>query len=254
MDLATLGRCYGTSNRRIVVSVTLSVETSGQSGMLALRRDGELIEECELEHARRRHAQTLVAEAKSLLQRNQTQATDIDLVAVSIGPGSFTGLRVGVVFAKTFAFATAAKIVAVDTLHALALAAPESVCHVSAVSDAQREQVFVGNYKRISGNQWQRNSDIVIQDNKDWIAQSAESESDSFAVTGPALEKIADEIAVGVNVLSVSHWHPRAAHVGIIGEQLAAANEFADAHALEPFYLRKSAAEEKRDLAMAERP
>ena len=222
--------------------------------MLALRSGGELVEECETEHTRRRHAQTLVLEAQSLLRRHQLVAADVNLIAVSIGPGSFTGLRVGVVFAKTFAFATSAKLVAVDTLQALALAAGDQIQHVFAVSDAQREQLFVGDYKRVSGDIWNRHADIIIEDNDAWMEKLPAFAAESFAVTGPGLAKVADRIPHQVIVLDPTDWHPRASHVGIIGEQKADRSEFADAFTLEPFYLRKSAAEEKRDLAQIDSP
>jgi tRNA threonylcarbamoyladenosine biosynthesis protein TsaB len=224
------------------------------TGMLALRRDAELLEERELEHARRRHAQTLVAEVRALLDQHKVRPFDVTLVAVSIGPGSFTGLRVGVVFAKTFAYATSAKLVAVDTLHAMALSAPDSIQRVWAVSDAQREQVFVGEYERVAQDVWKRSHEIAIRDNEDWISQVAEGGDKNLAVTGPGLAKIKDAIPTTVQVLSQDDWHPRASHIGIIGEQLSANNQFADLHSLEPFYLRKSAAEEKRDQAIQASP
>ncbi|HUQ68608.1 MAG TPA: tRNA (adenosine(37)-N6)-threonylcarbamoyltransferase complex dimerization subunit type 1 TsaB, partial [Planctomycetaceae bacterium] len=83
----------------------LSLETSGLTGSIALDRDG-VVEQRELATAGRRHAQTLVAEMRDLLHAHGLRPADVNAVAVSIGPGSFTGLRVGVVCAKTFAYAT----------------------------------------------------------------------------------------------------------------------------------------------------
>ncbi|NQV27288.1 MAG: tRNA (adenosine(37)-N6)-threonylcarbamoyltransferase complex dimerization subunit type 1 TsaB [Rhodopirellula sp.] len=95
--------------------VILAVDTSGMCGTLALRCGGELLEERELEQTRRRHAQTLISEVQELLQAHHLAAADVGIVAVSQGPGSFTGLRVGIVFAKTLAYVTGCPIVAVDT-------------------------------------------------------------------------------------------------------------------------------------------
>ena len=100
--------------------VILAVDTSGMCGTIALQRDGELLEERELEQSRRRHAQTLISEVQELLQDHELGSSTVEIVAVSHGPGSFTGLRVGIVFAKTFAYATGCSIVAVDTLQAVA--------------------------------------------------------------------------------------------------------------------------------------
>ncbi|MFN5976898.1 MAG: tRNA (adenosine(37)-N6)-threonylcarbamoyltransferase complex dimerization subunit type 1 TsaB, partial [Planctomyces sp.] len=81
----------------------LAVETSGMTGSLALSADGQLLSERVLESEGRRHAQTLVSEVGLLLSGQGLTVGDLSAVAVSIGPGSFTGLRVGLVFAKTLA-------------------------------------------------------------------------------------------------------------------------------------------------------
>ena len=67
---------------------------------------------------------------------------------MSVGPGSFTGLRVGVVCAKTLAYATGARLAAVDTLEAIAANSPPDVETVHVITDAQRGDLFVGTYRR----------------------------------------------------------------------------------------------------------
>src|SRR4051812_47674672 len=107
--------------------LTLAIETSGPNGSVALSRDGALIDVQTLEREGRRHAQTLVVTIKSMFERAGLRAADCNVVGVSIGPGSFTGLRVGVVCAKTFAYATGAQVVAIDTFEAIAAASPDEV-------------------------------------------------------------------------------------------------------------------------------
>lgn len=230
-------------------SVTLGIETSGFVGMAALHCDGEIVEERQLERSRRRHAQTLVSQVQALLADHSLAPADVTLTAVSRGPGSFTGLRVGIVFAKTFAWATGSKLVAVDTFAAFAESAPPDISTMSIVSDAQREQVFVGNFSRSSAGHWIRAEPIEIVDNGVWIENVAAEARPEFAVSGPGLEKIADSLPDSVHRLPETDWNPRASHVAIIAERLAAAGQFADPAELEPFYLRRSAAEEKRDAA-----
>ena len=82
----------------------LAIETSGFEGSIALSENSDVLAQRELARAGRRHAQTLVLEVAELLESHSLQPDQIDVVAVSHGPGSFTGLRVGVVFAKTFAW------------------------------------------------------------------------------------------------------------------------------------------------------
>ncbi len=229
--------------------LTLSVETSGTQGFLALRQNGVTLIEHELEHARRRHAQTLISEIQATLLRFQFRPRDVGRIAVSIGPGSFTGLRVGVVFAKTFAFATGCQLVPVDTLAVVAQAAPADISEVMAVADAQREELFVGHYRRDSNGLWQRVTTIRIQSNAAWFADIEARASTTFAVTGPGLVKIRDQVPAAVQVLPEELWSPRAAHVAELSDRCPPLTSTDAISELEPFYLRKSAAEEKRDAS-----
>ena len=233
----------------------LAVDTSGMCGTLALRRDGQLLEERELEKSRRRHAQTLISEVQELLQAHDLASADIGVVAVSHGPGSFMGLRVGIVFAKTFAYATGCQIVAVDTLQAVAEAVSgdefREITRLHVVSDAQREQLFVSDLHRALDGLWKAAGPIDIVDCEAWQAQVAELASPEFAVSGPGLVKVAAELSESVHQLPEGMWTPRAANVAAIAERLAAAGQFADSFELEPFYLRKSSAEEKREAKLA---
>lgn len=235
--------------------VILAVDTSGMCGTLAISRDGKLLEERELEQSRRRHAQTLISEVQELLHAHEVASTDVEVVAVSHGPGSFTGLRVGIVFAKTFAYATGCQIVAVDTLQAVAEAVTggefRRVTRLQVVSDAQREQLFVSDFRRTPGGLWSADSPIDIVDCEAWQNQAAELASSEFAVSGPGLVKVADELSQSVLQLPKEMWTPRAANVAAIAERLALEGQFADAFELEPFYLRKSSAEEKREAKLA---
>ena len=126
--------------------LTLGVETSGLTGAVALRRDGQIIESVTLQHSGRRHAQTLVSEVDALLRRSNLTAKQLQVVAVSIGPGSFTGLRVGVVLAKTLGYALGCEVVAVDTFCAIAANSPSDVSEVVVLADAQRGELFAGRY------------------------------------------------------------------------------------------------------------
>lgn len=235
--------------------VILAVDTSGMCGTLAIRRDGKLLEERELEQSRRRHAQTLISEVQELLHAHEVASTDVEVVAVSHGPGSFTGLRVGIVFAKTFAYATGCQIVAVDTLQAVAEAVTgdefRGIARLQVVSDAQREQLFVSDFQRTPDGWWAAAGPIDIVDCEAWQNQAAELASSEFAVSGPGLVKVADELSHSVVQLPKQMWTPRAANVAAIAERHAREGQFADAFELEPFYLRKSSAEEKREAKLA---
>lgn len=108
--------------------ITLGIETSGRAGTIALVEGGTVVAERSLTASGRRHARTLVPELGELLRKTGHTPTEVDVVAVSIGPGSFTGLRVGVVCAKTFAYATGCRIIGIDTFLAVAagMSAPQT--------------------------------------------------------------------------------------------------------------------------------
>lgn len=226
---------------------TLGIETSGLGGSVALVHDGRCVAARELSRSGRRHARTLVAELKQLLGDNGTPAAAIAAVAVSIGPGSFTGLRVGVVCAKTLAYATGSRVVAVDTFLAVAAQAPDDVDSLQVVGDGQRGDLYLGRYQRANDGDWVRPGPIEIRPAVVWL----ESLQERDVVSGPGLERHLTRAAERCRVLPAELHHPRAETVALLGESLAQRGEFADLWTLEPFYLRRSGAEEKADAAAA---
>lgn len=226
--------------------LTLGIETSTFSGSIALLDECDVhIYERQLDPTGRRHARTLVPEIQSLLKMANRTVDELDLIAVSIGPGSFTGLRVGVVCAKTLAWATSAKIMAVDTYLAIASQSPPDVAAVQVVGDGQRSDLYVGRYRRGSDG-WVRDGDIFIRAADDWLAQLTADD----VVTGPGLERHAEAAALRCRVLPRDLWNPGAATVALLGQRrLDATGASDDVWLLEPFYLRKSGAEEKADMA-----
>ena len=228
--------------------LTLGVETSGMFGAVALRRDGQTIESVSLQQAGRRHAQTLAAEVDAMLRRAGVSSQELEVIAVSIGPGSFTGLRVGVVFAKTLAYAIGCRLAAVDTFRAMAAACPTNVSEVFVVSDAQRGDLFVGKYAfGDSSSGPMRVAEIAIESTGSFaqrFQEIAATRSD-IAITGPAVATLQAILPTAVRVLAPELQHPRAEFIAELGEQQVATGELSDPWRLEPFYLRRSAAEEK---------
>src|SRR6516225_1540671 len=102
----------------------LIVETSGRVGQVALALGDRLLRERRLDETRR-HARDLAPAVAELLNAESWTPRDVHGVVVGHGPGSYTGLRVGIMAAKVFAYATGAALIAVDTFAAIALQAPE---------------------------------------------------------------------------------------------------------------------------------
>ncbi|WP_437223048.1 tRNA (adenosine(37)-N6)-threonylcarbamoyltransferase complex dimerization subunit type 1 TsaB [Planctomicrobium sp. SH661] len=224
--------------------ITLAIETSGRAGSIALRRHGELCGEVELTASGRRHARTVVPEIGTLLQSHGLRPQEVELLAVSIGPGSFTGLRVGVVCAKTFAYAVGCPIVGVDSFLAVAAVQPD-VDHVWVIEDALRGDVCAGEYRCVNGR-WNNVTRPQLVAFDAWKAQLPAG----VLLCGPGLDQFGTELAAFP--LSPPELRtPRASAVAVLGEQAAAEGKLDDPWTLEPFYMRRSAAEEKADAASA---
>lgn len=223
----------------------LAVETSGRTGSIALLRESDGIVERLLTAEGRRHAQTLVADAESLLAGHGLSPRDVTCVAVSIGPGSFTGLRVGVVFAKTFGWLNKCPVVAVPTLAAVAAQAPTDADHIVTVADAQRGELFSAEYGR-TGSVLSPLTEVTIQTPAAVLTRIT---ADS-CVIGPALANHQDQFhqeQFPVTLAPESDWEPRAATIAALGHAAFRTGNIADPWKLEPFYIRRSYAEEKRD-------
>lgn len=223
--------------------LTLGIETSSFNGSVALTCGGEVLAQRDLDPTGRRHARTLVPEIQAMLTDAGHTAGELDLIAVSIGPGSFTGLRVGVVCAKTLAWAVGAKLVGVDTFLAIAAQSPADVDRVQVVGDGQRGDLYVGHYVRGAESGWSLEGAIGIAPAEEWLAGLTADD----VVTGLGLERHAAAAAARCRVLPRKLWTPHAATIAHLGEQCAVDGTTDDLWSLEPFYLRKSGAEEKAE-------
>ena len=125
----------------------LALETTDRTGSVAVARDDEVLLEIGLAEDVR-SAQSLAPGIRDLLARVAWQPADVDLVAVTVGPGSFTGLRIGVATAKAFAYAVGAEVLGIDTHEVLALPCPPEVSCLHTVVDAQRGQVAARRFRR----------------------------------------------------------------------------------------------------------
>jgi tRNA threonylcarbamoyladenosine biosynthesis protein TsaB len=233
--------------------ILLGIETSGFEGSVALVRDQSCLGEQRLNQVGRRHAQSLVLEIGQLLRSHGMTPQDVEAVAVSHGPGSFTGLRVGMVCAKTFAYATGCKFIAVDTFAAIAENAPADVTRLFVIEDAQRDDLFVGAFSRDESRHWKQVSPIQIVSRVDFLRDRTESD----VVTGPGLKKLDPAEARPKWLSATEICSPRASVIAELGrmklnsmgsEPLSSDTDFWLAS---PFYLRLSAAEEKRAALVA---
>ncbi|MEX0643039.1 MAG: tRNA (adenosine(37)-N6)-threonylcarbamoyltransferase complex dimerization subunit type 1 TsaB [Pirellulales bacterium] len=222
----------------------LAIETSGQRGSLAtlcgepdvLRtvRQTMLTEDT-------RTAQSLAPALQSLLADSGWSPDSIEVVAVAVGPGSFTGLRIGVTTAKTFAYAVSAEIVGVNTLTVLAQQVPPSPTSLWAIMDAQRGELFAARFDSTDGVALTiaRETSVVTQDA--WLAALQSGDR----VTGPALRRVLPRLPNDIAIVPEEYWQPMGEAVGQAGWQAYRAGHRDDIWKLVPHYYRVSAAEEK---------
>jgi tRNA threonylcarbamoyladenosine biosynthesis protein TsaB len=220
----------------------LAIEAACPPGSMALS-DGESVQAFRLiEHTRRTTA-TFAGIMRDLLRGADWQAGEIDLVATTEGPGSFTGIRIGVTAAKVFAYASGAAVVGVNTLEVIARQISTDV-DVEVVLDAQRGELFAARFRKRSDSlELLIPTEIIHAD--DWL----KSRTSGVVVSGPALGKLADRLRASVVVADESAWLPRAdtlAHCALLMKSDEVAS---DPLTLVPRYYRRSAAEEKADKA-----
>src|SRR5207248_2632342 len=127
----------------------LIIDTAHRRGQVAVALGERLAGASHLEEARR-HARDLVPRAHELLREQGWTARDLTGVIVNLGPGSYTGLRVGLMSAKTLAYATGCALVGVGSFAAIALQAPAAAPTVDVLADAQQGKIYV---QRFSGGQ-----------------------------------------------------------------------------------------------------
>ncbi len=192
--------------------------------------------------AESRTAQSILPAVDKMLTDAGWEISSLDLIAVSQGPGSFTGLRIGVTVAKTMAYALAAELIGVDSLAALAhqsiAAVPRGAC-VHTIADAQRGQLFAAAFVVADGRIERRDENRIV-DPAEWLPMLSAGD----VVTGTGMRHI-DVLPDDVIALDETAWKPDAQAVGQLARQHYAAGRRDDLWRIAPAYYRLSAAEEK---------
>ncbi|MEA1951485.1 MAG: tRNA (adenosine(37)-N6)-threonylcarbamoyltransferase complex dimerization subunit type 1 TsaB [Planctomycetota bacterium] len=219
----------------------LAIETTERIGSVAAMRDGQIICERSLDDSQR-SAQSLAPAVKALWVEVGWQPQDVDLVAVTVGPGSFTGLRVGIATAKTLAFCCGAEILGIDTLETIAAAAPSDVERLEVAIDAQRNEVVMQKFHRGSDGRFEPDQDPArLVDIDDWL----ENLQSGTVISGPILKKLANRLPKSVTPLPPEQSRPTAANIARLAACHYADGRRDDVWKLVPVYSRQSAAEEK---------
>jgi tRNA threonylcarbamoyladenosine biosynthesis protein TsaB len=223
------------------VSRAIALETSGRIGSIALVESGRVLAEEEFPHGLR-HAAGIIGILDRLTRAQKWTPRDIEEIYVSTGPGSFTGLRVGITVAKTLAFSIGAKVVAVPSTEVLAHNAPAGWQNSIIVLDAKRGQIFTARFVDVEGN-----PTIAEPPHLDTLAEMLGRSPRPVHLIGEGIPYHRPAIPEDPRVIVAdeSAWRARAAVVAKIGSQFARAGQFIDPQQLAPLYIRRPEAEEK---------
>ena len=224
----------------------LLLETSdaAQSGLAI---DGRIAEALRLPKGRE-HNRALVPGVQGLLERHGMKPADLTGIAVGIGPGSYTGLRIGVMLAKTLGYALGCPVVAVPTFPILA-AMVDGDGEVDAIADALKQTVYVQRFGAANeaGVRVPLDSLRAVK-LAEWMATLREGAT----VTGPGLELHAAALPATVRSVPVDADGVLVALLKLVPHIAALTRE--ELFAIEPLYVRGSSAEEKAKEARLSEP
>jgi len=228
--------------------VILALETAAPVGGVALVAAGEVLGERVLD-TQQQAAREILPALDGLLRELQRSADEIETVALSVGPGSFTGLRIGLASALGFCFGTPRRIVPVATLAAMALLAEGSKA-VIPMLDARKGQVYAGIY---ASDGTCRSSDRVA-DPLEFLRGLPSEGSFTFLGSGALLYRNEIRTVLGARAslipLEQAGW-PRAACVGLLGARMLAQGLALKPSEVRLQYLRASQAETEGPLRRA---
>ncbi len=198
----------------------------------------------------RRHGRDLVPAIQAVLVECGIALRGLGRIGVGLGPGSYTGLRIGVTAAKTLAYVSGAELVGVNSLEAVAANAPGGVLRVTVIADAQRGDLYVADFAREAPDvPLECQGPTRLEPLEAWVETGVGSE----LVLGPALEAARIRARLEGRVPldpSVSN-HPRWETLLDLALTPEAGLRGPDFWTLEPYYMRKSAAESKHEGAIA---
>ncbi len=235
----------------------LSIESSATTASIAILDDDVLRAEYTINY-KKTHSQTLLPMIDEIFKMTETEKDSIDVVAVSEGPGSFTGLRIGIATAKGIALALGKKTVGVPTLEALASNYYGTELKICPIMDARREHVYnaVYHYEKAANGHYNLIVDkeqrlILIDD----LLDELEADGSSVLVLGDASGLIRDKFEkrqadkakeIELIYAPAAMNSLKASSLALRAQALIDEGKLVDSSDLKPDYLRPSQAERER--------
>ena len=224
----------------------LALDASSQAASCALMREGSLRGEF-FANIGLTHSQTAMPMVEQLLAQTQTTLDEVDLFAVSTGPGSFTGLRIGVACIKGMALAKDKPCAGVSTLLALAAGASVFEGYICPVMDARREQVYTALFESTGGqiDRSRQDEALPLDELKRMLGALAPSPVLLVGDGAHLAFKVMGDLGQ-IRIAPERVLHQRASAIAEIASRMAADGHLTSAFDLAPAYLRLPQAERER--------
>lgn len=223
----------------------LGIDTSSMAASVAVIEDNKLICEYTI-NTKKTHSQKLMPMIENMLGLSDLNVREIDVIAVCEGPGSFTGLRIGMATAKAIAHVNDIPVIGVNSLEALA--ANMNLCDkkICSILDAQRNQVYTGRYQ-YEGTKLVEIKEIGIQQIDELLEELAQS-GEQWILVGEAVYKYEDKIREisNIEIPAASNNVTKAGSLCSVAKvKFDEGKDIFDCYTVNPLYIRKSQAEEQ---------
>tara|TARA_R110002020_G_scaffold262126_2_gene476510 strand:- start:73509 stop:74183 length:675 start_codon:yes stop_codon:yes gene_type:complete len=214
------------------MALILCLETTTTNCSVAIAKDGEVVvlrEDMGLNYSHAERLHTYIAE---VLESSDFGFNDLDAIAVSKGPGSYTGLRIGVSCAKGLCYALEIPLLAIDTLKSIAMQVASPIDYIIPMLDARRMEV----YSAVFSNDFEkiRDTEAQILDNHSFEFYL---ENGKTAFIGNGVLKF-KELREHENALYLTEALPSAREMAILGYNKYKIGDFEDVAYFEPYYLK----------------
>jgi tRNA threonylcarbamoyladenosine biosynthesis protein TsaB len=222
----------------------LGIDTSTKFCNLGLIEDEDILIEYTINGLKKKHSSILVPAIKDLLKTIELKMEEINGIAISIGPGSFTGLRIGLSVAKGLCYARSLPLLGIPTLDAMAFSLKEIPYLICPVLEAKKDEIYDVVFR--GGDILHKVMDYKCEDIQSLLARLSLLK-EKIIFLGDGIKKYRDIIKekIGKNALFIDSQLnlPVASNIAFLGLKKLKKGEEDDISTLSPFYLRKSAAE-----------
>lgn len=215
------------------MATLLSLETSTDVCSVAIHQNGELLSH-QVHNVQKSHSSLLPQIALDICQEAGLKLDEMSAIAVSEGPGSYTGLRIGVSTAKGFAYTLQIPLIAVPTLDIMLEAVRGKFPgdhYLCAMMDARRMEVYIKMEDHTGGERW-KTQPMILE------AHTFKEQQDPVYLFGNGMPKFR-EIAAQDNLIFIEDIYPDAANMGRMALEKYQSNAFEDVAYFEPNYLKE---------------